>query len=77
MSGWGSGCLFSVTGSEGGWVGLGGERERETFKHLFNHLKKNNQSFLFVVGVFLHNSLRNVLGLISFRDKKVIEPVNL
>ncbi len=42
------------------------DRERETFKHIF----KNNQSFLVVVGVFLHYSLRNVLDLISFRDKK-------
>ncbi len=42
------------------------ERERETFKHIF----KNNQLFLVVVGVFLHYSLRNVLGLIGFSDKK-------
>ncbi len=34
--------------------------------------KKYNQSFLVVVGVFLDYSLRNVLGLISFRDKKSV-----
>ncbi len=45
------------------------ERERETFKHIFNHQKQLSV----IVGCcwcFLHYSLRNVLGLISFRDKK-------
>ncbi len=62
-SGWGLGLSVDERGRER-------ERQRETFKHIFNHQKKNNQSFLVVVGVFLHYSLRNVLGLISFRDKK-------
>ncbi len=36
------------------------ERERETFKHIFNHQKKNYQSFLVVVGVFFCMVLNNL-----------------
>ncbi len=44
------------------------EIERERLLNISLITRKNNQSFLVVVGVF-HCSLRNVLGLISFRDK--------
>ncbi len=43
------------------------ERERERLLNIYLITRKNNQSFLVVVGVFLHYSLR---GHISFRDKK-------
>jgi len=46
------------------------QRDRERLLNISLITRKTNLSFLVVVGVFLHYSLRNVLGLISFRDKK-------